>query len=147
TIRNPWTTLLAPLSTRQHDYLANDYFGVSPFEVRGGARVKFRLRPSAVAGSGDARATRLVESLAHGTITLRLDVRADRLGTKYSGCAEIVLVERAALNDDSLRFDPFRSGRGVRPVGLVHNARVATYALSRRSWPGAPAARTRSVTT
>src|SRR4051794_15296201 len=30
TIKRPWTTALAPLTTRVDDYLANDYFGVSP---------------------------------------------------------------------------------------------------------------------
>src|SRR5581483_3247415 len=33
TIRSPWTTPFAPLTTEQHDFLANDYYGVSPFEV------------------------------------------------------------------------------------------------------------------
>src|SRR5262245_6871606 len=33
TVRRPWTAPLAPLSTRVHDYLANDYYGVSPFLV------------------------------------------------------------------------------------------------------------------
>ncbi|MBX3261737.1 MAG: hypothetical protein KF782_18785, partial [Labilithrix sp.] len=53
TIKRPWTMPLAPLTTKVHDYLANDYFAVSPFSVAtprpgGGARpwlVYFRLRP------------------------------------------------------------------------------------------------------
>jgi hypothetical protein len=56
TIRRPWTMPLSPFTTKVGDYLANDYFGVSPFSVstspagdRGGVveRVWLRLRPEA----------------------------------------------------------------------------------------------------
>ena len=55
TIRRPWTTLLAPLTTEQHDFLANDYYAVSPFDVairRGcGSRPSVTARASPRAGS------------------------------------------------------------------------------------------------
>jgi hypothetical protein len=132
TIRSPWTTLLAPLSTRQHDFLDNDYFGVSPFQVESGDRLKFRLRPARTASSGTSRGEKLSEALRRGPVRLTLAVRADRLAARYRPCAEISLETPVGLEDDALRFDPFRSGRGIRPVGLVHNARSATYAASRR---------------
>ncbi len=138
TIRSPWTTLLAPLSTRQHDFLDNDYFGVSPFLLASGERVKFRLRPASAESSGESRADKLRDALARAPVLLTLAVRPDRLAAKYEACAEIALETPVALADDTLRFDPFRSGRGIRPVGLVHNARTATYAASRRF--GAPSA-------
>jgi hypothetical protein len=132
TIRSPWTTLLAPLSTRQHDFLDNDYFGVSPFDVTGGGRVKFRLRPAQIPAAGSTRVEKLRSALDRGPVLLTLGVRSHGLGASYVPCAEIALEEPIALEDDALRFDPFRSGRGVRPVGVVHNARAATYAASRR---------------
>src|SRR4051812_14290757 len=46
TIRSPFTLLLAPFSTNSHDYLANRYWAVSPFEVGRGRHVKFRLSPA-----------------------------------------------------------------------------------------------------
>lgn len=141
TIRSPWTMPLAPLSTRQHDFLGNDYFGVSPFQLTSGARVKFRLRPAADTGSGSTRADKLRDALDRGPVLLTLAVRANTLGAKYQPCAEIVLEEPVLLDDDALRFDPFRAGRGVRPVGLVHNARTATYAASRRFGSGAESVR------
>lgn len=132
TIRSPWTTPLAPLSTRQHDFLDNDYFGVSPFDVTSAARVKFRLRPAKIPAAGSTRVAKLNDALERGPVLLTLGVRSQKLGAIYVPCAEITLREQVALDDDALRFDPFRSGRGVRPVGLVHNARSATYAASRR---------------
>jgi hypothetical protein len=48
TIRRPWTMPLAPLATVTTDYLANDYFAVSPFSLEGdpnGSRVYFRIHP------------------------------------------------------------------------------------------------------
>jgi hypothetical protein len=132
TIKNPWTTLLAPLSTRHHDYLTNDYFGVSPFALASGARVKFRLRPTPVISAGKTRAEKLSQALQRAPLILRLAARSDALGAPYVDCAEILLDGVADVNDDALRFDPFRAGRGIRPIGLVHHARIATYASSRR---------------
>src|SRR5687768_1326878 len=46
TIRRPWTMALAPLTTDHRDFLANHYYGVSPFRADGHAReVEFRLVP------------------------------------------------------------------------------------------------------
>ena len=36
---------------------------------------------------------------------------------------------------DTMRFSPFRSGRGIFPRGLVQNLRRATYALSQAARP------------
>lgn len=139
TIRSPWTTLVAPLTTQQHDFLKNDYFGVSPFALASGEHVKFRVRPTPAEGTGNSRAEKLRDALGKSAVALTLSVRPDELGAKYVPCAAILLEEPVALTDDALRFDPFRSGRGVRPVGLVHNARLATYAASRRGSGAEPA--------
>ena len=45
TIRSPWTTVLAALRTKFHDFLANDFYAVSPFRVDGIGRVRWRLVP------------------------------------------------------------------------------------------------------
>ncbi|MEO8183439.1 MAG: hypothetical protein ABI895_31785 [Deltaproteobacteria bacterium] len=39
------------------------------------------------------------------------------------------------LDQEALRFDPFRAGRGVTPVGFVHALRRATYLASQRARP------------
>jgi hypothetical protein len=137
TIRTPLTTLLAPLSTKVHDYLDNAYFGVSPFRVAGLGRVKLRLVAAARSAREDPRGRtreqRLMHMLQRGPVRLTLEARAHRLGTHYHPIAEVVLVEPADIDQQRLRFDPFATGRGLVPVGFVHALRVAAYAASRRA--------------
>jgi hypothetical protein len=134
TIRHPLTTVLAAFSTRFDDYLANDYFGVSPFEVPELGRVKLRVSPASPRARPD-RSTRrddkLREALGAASICLRLQARADRKGASYQTIALIELGSEVALDQEALRFDPFRTGRGLRPVGFVHGLRVASYRASR----------------
>jgi hypothetical protein len=44
--------------------------------------------------------------------------------------AEIALRERVPVNQQALRFTPFRAGRGIVPSGFVQAARAAAYAAS-----------------
>jgi hypothetical protein len=134
TIRHPLTTLLAAFSTRFDDYLANDYFGVSPFEVPELGRVKLRVSPAPPRARPD-RSTRrddkLRIALEAGSICLRLQARADHKGASYQTFALIELGSEVAVDQEALRFDPFRTGRGLRPVGFVHGLRIASYRASR----------------
>jgi hypothetical protein len=132
TIRLPVTTLLAPLSTRFHAFLANAYFGVSPFELRGLGRYRLRLVPLSPDAPGDTREERLRHALERGPVRLELQARPAKLGAEYAAIALIELGELRA-DDPDLGFDPFRCGRGIEPVGFVHFMRVATYAASRRA--------------
>lgn len=133
TIRNPLTTLLAPLGTHFRDYLSNFYFGVSPFFVAPIGRVKLRLAPERAAPSGESRARRIVSALACGPVVLQLQARADRLGARYRTLARIELHDAFTHDPRSLRFDPFAQGRGLEPVGVVHALRVASYAASQKA--------------
>lgn len=58
TVKRPWTAPLSSLTTHAHDYLANDYFGVSPYSIASISAASstrrrqrqlfyFRLRPAA----------------------------------------------------------------------------------------------------
>lgn len=155
TVRSPWTTLLAPLTTLTHDFLANDYYAVSPFVLEGLGRAKLRLRSLRherhAPDPGDEgldRAARLVRAVADGRAILRLEaralpqtnglvawVRSALAGTALDGggkwvpIADIRLRARA-IEQKSLRFSPFHSGRGIKPTGFVHALRAATYAMS-----------------
>jgi hypothetical protein len=133
TIRNPLTTLLAPLGTHSRDYLSNLYFGVSPFFVAPLGRVKLRLAPVRAAPSGESRAGRIVSALACGPVGLLLQARADRLGSRYRTLARIELHEAFTQDPRTLRFDPFAQGRGLEPVGVVHALRAASYAASQKA--------------
>lgn len=133
TIQHPWTTLLAPLTTEQHDFLANDYYAVSPFDVAGVGRANLRLvssRPRKLRGKD--RAARLDEALAAREAWLQFEIRTD---ADWVPVARVVLLERADLDQERLRFSPFRDGLGISPRGFVNGLRRATYLFSHFTRP------------
>lgn len=136
TIKHPWTMLFAPLTTNAHDFLANDYFGVSPFEISGVGRCYLRLRPiaHAAASHGASRSTRLRAAVARGDAALRVEVRPAR-EADWREVATITLREPAPIDQERLRFWPFRAGRGIAPRGFVHSLRRGVYTLSQRARP------------
>lgn len=115
TIKRPWTTLLAPLTTDVDHYFANHYYGVSPFVLAGvKRRFYLRLRPS-----GDG---------VHGAFALEASYRP-RVG--YREVARVTLDRvKPDAHDDQIRFDPFRNGRGIVPRGSIHAMRRGAYAAS-----------------
>lgn len=138
TIRHPLTTLFAPLTTRVHDFLANDYYAVSPFHADGVGRIELRLvSPRALRTNPPeaTRAERLARDVADGRARFELEARTLERGAPWVTFATVHLVERVAIDDAALRFSPFREGRGVRPVGFVHALRRAAYASSQLARP------------
>jgi len=117
TIRHPLTTLLAPLSTNQHCFFANDFYAVSPFFIEGVGMAKLRLR----------RPIRPEDM----SFTLELQ-RLDEFRRKWRSLAIVRVNERLAIPQNKLRFDPFRAGRGIHPYGFVHFIRKGAYAASQR---------------
>ena len=144
TIRTPLTTLLAPLRTHWHDFLRNDYYAVSPFFVEGLGRVKFRVTTRPVRLPGRDRGERLQQAVDAGLASLRLEIRSVR-GGGWSPLCAIRLLERLELDQEALRFDPFRDGRGIRPVGFVQYLRPASYWASQRVRPRSTAEQTGGV--
>lgn len=137
TIRRPWTMLLSPLTTDHRDYFANDYYAVSPFHVAELGRVEWRLRATGKSASGASRAERLLTAVVERRASLTLEYAAYRPPYRiadqaaFKPLARIELRALAPLNQDVLRFDPFRAGRGIEPIGFIHSLRKATYATSR----------------
>lgn len=130
TIRQPATTLLAPATTEQHDYLANDYYAVSPFEVDDVGRARFRAVAVPVQETGESREEKLEGAVWARRAELQLEVQLP--GTRgYQPLARVALVERLNLDQGAMAFDPYRSGRGIHPVGFVQGLRRLTYALAR----------------
>jgi hypothetical protein len=135
TIRRPWTMPFAPFTTDVHDYLANEYFAVSPFEAGAGSRVYLRLRPEGPSpSSGDGRGARLVAAVARRGATLHLEVGRGPFGP-WSPLVRIALERVAPIDGETLRFRPFHDGRGVTPTGFVHALRIGVYSLSQRARP------------
>ena len=135
TIRHPWTMPFAPLTTEQHDFLANDYYAVSPFDVAGVGRARLRLVSSRPRRLRERkREGRLAEAVERGDAWLRLEMKT---GAVWEPVAHLVLEERAEVDQQRLRFSPFRDGKGISPRGFVHGLRRATYLLSQAARPGA----------
>ena len=131
TIRHPWTLPFAPFTTQYHDFLANEYFTVSPFQITlaGGPRlVEFRLVPSSSSPEGAKRKERLCEAVkrgAHFNLEFRELKRAE-----WIPAARIDLTNPIALNQELLQFSPFRVGAKIEPRGYIHFLRVGAYRAS-----------------
>lgn len=134
TIARPWLTPLSPLWTDVHDFFDNAYYGVSPFELDGvPGWWRFRLDARdpltrVTPGEEGSRAQRLQRAVEAGQATLVLSVgQAPRA---WHELVELRLVERLDVDQETLRFSPFRDGQGVRPRGFIHALRRATYQAS-----------------
>lgn len=138
TIKRPWTMPFSPFTTKVHDYLANHYFAVSPFDTPWVPHAYFRLRPlTQVAPSGrgrdaDARRALLAEAIGEGRAEFALEIGPKPFGP-WAPLAEVKLLELLAGDPPPLAFDPFRDGRGLRPSGFVHALRRGVYRASRRA--------------
>jgi hypothetical protein len=131
TIRSPFTIPLSPLTTRSHDFLANRYYAVSPFEIEPLEHIKLRLTPvDPPTDTAGPREVRLEAALAAGRADLWLEIRPTfMLG--YRRIARVRLDRVLSLDQEALRFDPFRDGRGIVPSGLIHAIRRRAYPASR----------------
>lgn len=139
TIRYPWTMPLAPFATNFRSYLWNHYHAVSPFEVPGVGRVKIRLRSPRLGNHGsDSRERHLEQATREGLARFELQFRrleVTPLARHWQPVAALRLMGRFEIDQEALRFSPFRDGAGLRPVGFVHALRVAAYAASQAARP------------
>ena len=135
TIRRPWTMPFSPLTTKVRDYLANDYFAVSPFDAGVGRQIYLRLRPDHPCESVEgSRGTRLVRQVELGRADLHLEASDAPFGP-WTSFASVSLERPANIDGEALRFRPFRAGRGVRPRGFIHALRVGVYSMSQTARP------------
>lgn len=132
TIRTPIATPLGPVGTRVHDFLSNTYFATAPFDVEGVGRAKLRLVPEHESPPGPDRGARLRDALARGEAAMRLELRR-KWRRAWVPIARVVLLEVATVDQDALRFSPFRAGRGIVPRGFVHALRHGAYGASQRA--------------
>jgi len=59
----------------------------------------------------------------------------ETFGLRWDPIATLVLDGPSRLDQEALRFDPFRDGRGIHPVGFVHAMRRWVYAASQWARP------------
>jgi len=126
-------------ATNPNDYLANTYWAITPYEVKGLGRVALRITASGAGGVGQERGERLEDAVRAGAARLRLEMAP--WGTNdYQPLAEVRLDSRVELEDE-LRLTPHAAGRGLTPIGFLQGLRVFPYAashLARRLRQGAP---------
>ena len=132
TIKRPWTLGFAPLTTDVDDYLANQYFAISPFDLAGVAkRFYLRLRPRRSGGGGETRAERLSHAVNDEDHPVVLAIEAS-YGPRgpWREVARLGLERVLDGDDPELRFNPFEDGRGIRPRGIIHALRRGAYHAS-----------------
>lgn len=69
-----------------------------------------------------------------GQAVLVLEAQASLL-SPYQPLAEVRVARRLDLDQEALRFSPFRTGRGIEPRGFVHGLRRAVYPVSQAVRP------------
>jgi hypothetical protein len=140
TCPSPLALPLSLLFADVRDYVSARYWAISPFAIHDRGRVELRLTPipaarRARAGAAPRAASRelaLREAVRAGDAAWWLEARRT-LTPHWYRVARISLERAAAVDDRALRFDPFRAGCGVMPVGFVHALRRATYAAGQRA--------------
>ncbi|HEX6273992.1 MAG TPA: hypothetical protein VFZ53_13180 [Polyangiaceae bacterium] len=139
TVRFPWTTPFAPLATRVHTFAWNHYHAVSPFELDGVGPVKLRLRSPRIANPTAQNRVQHLSGLAgEGRARFILECRRLALSVfarRWEPLAGITLREPVDVDQEALRFSPFRDGAGIHPRGFVHALRVAAYRASQEARP------------
>jgi len=128
TFRSVWMLPLAMLLTHPGSYLANAYDSVLPSRVPGLAgAVTFRVVPEVAGGEGQSRRERLENAVAEGRAVLRLEMRPASGSRPGVPIATIALLSPSDVDQQALRFDPFRTGAGIVPTGFFQAMRAAIY--------------------
>lgn len=132
TILSPLTMPFALVTTNAHDYLHNRYYAVAPFATDEGERIKLRLVSTGAGGGEGARDERLRAAVHEGRAAFVIEARKT-LHVGWQPVARVTIEHEVTIAQDVLRFDPFRDGANLTPVGLVHAIRRAAYAASQHA--------------
>lgn len=145
TIRRPWTMPFAPFATEVSDYLANDYFAVSPFSAPRLPRLWLRLHPETRPRRGEPSPRRERLSLATQHQRTLLLEAGDSPWGPWTPFVRVTLLEMLEGDPPGFEFDPFLDARGLVPHGFIHALRRGAYQGSRSGRePSVPAGLPRS---
>ena len=132
TVPSPLVLLLSPLFTDASDFVGRRYWATAPFAVHEHGRVELRLSPLVRSHFPGSREHRLREAVVAGCAAWWLEARRTLTPT-WHRVARIELEHPVEIDQRALRFDPFRAGLGLVPVGFVHALRRGAYAASQRA--------------
>jgi hypothetical protein len=88
--------------------------------------------PRSARPDGDDELDRLARAAATGRLRFRLAV-APVMG-RFATVGEIAVGERLPAELDALRFNPWNTGGGLEPAGVLNGARDRAYKLSQAAW-------------
>ncbi len=134
TIKSPFTMVFSPFTTNAHDFLANQFFAVAPFEVHHQDRVELRLVPIDPPVFEGARDEKLNAAVEAGECIWHLEARKT-LTRHWHAVSRITFDAPADVDQEALHFDAFRTDGNLVPVGVVHAIRRAVYAASQNARP------------
>lgn len=132
---------IALFETDQRNFLANIYYGMSPFELGNQPDMRLRIVPLTQLGkSGTDRYDMIRDAVASGEVVFRLEASPVSAPGQWFPLVRIRLQNEVALDDRTTRFWPFRTGQGIRPQGFVQYMRPVPYLTSQwaRSAMGMP---------
>jgi hypothetical protein len=119
TTHRPWTMPISPFLTNVHDFLGNDYFAVSAFDVGLGRKVYLRLHPARPSSTrSGSRVERLAREVRRGLATMNLSISERSFGP-WAPLVTVALDQPADVEDGAVRFLTHRDGRGMHPRGLI----------------------------
>lgn len=118
--RLPIQTPLGPFITKYQKFYLNTFYAVSPFETQNGYG-KFSMILKEKTSEGKRMDNMLLNIREHATLLLRFN------GEEV---AELILEEERHLDQEELKFNPYRNGLGIYPRGLVHALRIFVYPMS-----------------
>lgn len=134
TIRSPFMLALSPFTTNAHDFLANKFYATAPFEVHGHDRVEIRLVAIEPPTNEGTRADKLRAAVQARRCVWHLEARKT-LTHDWHAIARITFEREHAIDQEALRFDPFRTDDALVPVGVIHAMRRAVYSASQHARP------------
>lgn len=121
---------LSILTTQQHDFLDNIYYGAVPYRVAGRSNCKIRLVPPSVNVDGKSRKEKILNAIFNDVAVFQLEV-ADSTGTPlWQPLAEVRLNAPLELSEEALVFSPFRAALGIHPQGIINYMRIGPYVYS-----------------
>jgi hypothetical protein len=132
TIKSLWDIPTGVARTDAWDFLGNTFWSGGGYEIDG-VRGRLRLRLVPLAPSpleGSERVTRLDEAMRRDHAVLRLEVKRVADDHGWEPVIALRLRERVVVDQELLRFSPFRAGRGLRPRGFFQGLRLAAYPAS-----------------
>lgn len=130
---SPLLIFFSPFITNFKDFFENTYYGVGFFE-REGKIVKYQLRLMRTDKIQGSRKQRLEHDFLQGESTLEL-VEEDQETKSLETVAILRLNERLEIDQEQLRFSPFKNDFNIIPRGYLQYLRVGTYKLSQWARP------------